>query len=110
MKQTGLFRSITKTWANCEQSGKAGADGAQGQTMPPVTYIPLGGRRWGRAAQRGRGLHILSFQVPAGTLCATRGAVQSWPLCAGTLREVMAKPRRGLLPKRCSTLRKLQDL
>jgi len=48
MKQTGIFRSITKVGANCEQSGKTGADGAQRKPMPTVTYILSGrSRQWG---------------------------------------------------------------
>lgn len=39
MKKTGLFRSITEVRANCEQSGKTGAEGAQRKTMSTVTYI-----------------------------------------------------------------------
>lgn len=58
MKQTGLFRSITKVRANCEQSGKTGADGAQRKTMSTVTYILLGKEE--EVGQQARGNASLS--------------------------------------------------
>lgn len=77
MKQTGLFRSITEVQANCEQSGKRGAEGAQ-RKMSTVTYIISGREREvGQQAvgntqlSTGGVCALLSFQVPGpGPACA----------------------------------------
>lgn len=116
MKQTGLFRSITEVRANCEQSGKTGADRAQRKTMPTVTYI-LSGREGGYRAGSGEctAQHEEGFECFSPSRSLGQGQPSYWapplqPAHVRTSRDTWAKWCRDTIPLWCVALQELHNL